>query len=311
MIQSLWHLSAFRELVIRADDSSLKILGAMRDTFIEYQVAMHTMHSLLCTIHTPYNITCHAQFADYSSISPDMLRQSLTRLSSEFKVGHMADANEALSLILSTLHEERGDCCDDHRCVAHSVFTGSALDYVLCDSCTGFRPALPMDEQYIRIAYAAELLAAAPSLSFSALLAPYMSDGRGPGDLSLCAACAGTRCFHNPYALAVSVVWQADHEDTLVLQRLYALIDTQLLSSELFRGDAARVGAVYAFRGMICYYGQHYVSIFSDDFFPHSDPRYLLFDDAHVRPLGDWATVKEECISARYQPVLLLYELQD
>ena len=43
----------------------------------------------------------------------------------------------------------------------------------------------------------------------------------------------------------------------------------------------------------------------------HGEARFLLFDDQKVRSLGGWEDVKKECLKSLYQPVLLLYELQD
>lgn len=64
----------------------------------------------------------------------------------------------------------------------------------------------------------------------------------------------------------------------------------------------------YLFRGLVCYYGLHYVSIFQE-YSPETGNRFLLFDDQKVRVIGDWNDVKTECLKSRYQPVLLLYEL--
>ena len=43
----------------------------------------------------------------------------------------------------------------------------------------------------------------------------------------------------------------------------------------------------------------------------NGEARFLLFDDQKVRPIGSWEDVKKECMKSLYQPVLLLYELQD
>jgi hypothetical protein len=43
----------------------------------------------------------------------------------------------------------------------------------------------------------------------------------------------------------------------------------------------------------------------------NGEARFLLFDDQKVRPIGGWEDVKKECMKSLYQPVLLLYELQD
>ena len=67
---------------------------------------------------------------------------------------------------------------------------------------------------------------------------------------------------------------------------------------------------MYCLRGMVCYYGLHYISIFQSRPDQEGVPQYLLFDDAHVRSLGSWGAVMAECVRSRYQPVLLLFELK-
>ena len=62
----------------------------------------------------------------------------------------------------------------------------------------------------------------------------------------------------------------------------------------------------YVFRGLVCYYGAHYVSIFQGS----EAGAYLLFDDYTVKSIGDWEAVKFKCVRSMYQPVLLLYELE-
>ena len=62
----------------------------------------------------------------------------------------------------------------------------------------------------------------------------------------------------------------------------------------------------YVFRGLVCYYGAHYVSIFQGS----EAGAYLLFDDYTVKSIGDWDAVKFKCVRSMYQPVLLLYELE-
>ena len=66
----------------------------------------------------------------------------------------------------------------------------------------------------------------------------------------------------------------------------------------------------YLFRGMVCYYGLHYVSIFYSGEIIDNVYNFLLFDDHTIKDIGEWVDVKERCIKSRYQPVLLLYELE-
>jgi hypothetical protein len=68
--------------------------------------------------------------------------------------------------------------------------------------------------------------------------------------------------------------------------------------------------SIYCLRGMVCYYGLHFVSIFQAGEGDGEDgyAQYLLFDDSRIRVIGNWLDVVEEAVKARYQPVLLLFE---
>ena len=72
-------------------------------------------------------------------------------------------------------------------------------------------------------------------------------------------------------------------------------------------GSSALADETYAFRGMVLYYGVHYVSVWRE----YTKPNYLMFDDARVTSRGDWKSVVDSCVRSRYQPVLLLYERTD
>jgi len=63
----------------------------------------------------------------------------------------------------------------------------------------------------------------------------------------------------------------------------------------------------HLFRGMICYYGAHYVAFF----WCFMRMRWVLFDDMQVREEKDWACVSNLIASGRYVPTLLFYERLD
>jgi len=117
-----------------------------------------------------------------------------------------------------------------------------------------------------------------------------------------------------PLALALSLGWTNDTETANTLSSFYSIIAYTICLRDLFNiqglGEHEK-GPTYVFRGLVCYYGLHYVSIFQE--FNQNDGKpvqFLLFDDKNVRFLGDWSAVKRECVKARYQPVLLLYEME-
>jgi hypothetical protein len=103
------------------------------------------------------------------------------------------------------------------------------------------------------------------------------------------------------------VGWTQSTAERATLRDFYNILAPTIRLSSLF---TATPGAdpSYVFRGLVCYYGLHYVSIFQH--IGANQDVYMLFDDARIRPIGNWEAVKEECIKANYQPVLLLYELE-
>lgn len=140
-------------------------------------------------------------------------------------------------------------------------------------------------------------------------------------------------------SLAISVGWTTPTESKETLSSFLSLMSYTINLSDLFdmhdspseksqkksnlssdyksnksvdigkEGTNKKYSPKYVFRGFVCYYGLHYVSIFQE----HSlggDVSFLLFDDTRIRRLGGWNDVKSECLRSLYQPVLLLYELE-
>lgn len=163
-----------------------------------------------------------------------------------------------------------------------------------------------------------------------------------------------------PLALALSLSWDASRQSVDNLHMIYSLISDRLYLNDLFSDEMAstsssqlfdlppilslgcgnteredtshlpqRGGPSYVFRGMVCFYGCHYVSIFQvlttthtqkDDNMKKKESKqtennaasglFYLFDDQNVRPIGQWVDVVKLCLASIYQPVLLLYELE-
>lgn len=63
-------------------------------------------------------------------------------------------------------------------------------------------------------------------------------------------------------------------------------------------------GNVYRLRGLVCYYGKHWVAFMASE----SRRSWLLFDDDAVGDVGSWTKVVERVVRSRYQPTLLFFE---
>ena len=162
----------------------------------------------------------------------------------------------------------------------------------------------------------------------------------------LAVCCRGRATVHTfsldaPLALALSIGWMRSTETAATLQDFYSLVAYSIKLSDLFsvlefgaaesatRAEQRQDGGTvenphgsnnnsngptiithnpsYIFRGLVCYYGLHYVSIFQS--METENENFLLFDDQNIKVIGDWAAVKDKCVKSLYQPVLLLYEL--
>jgi Ubiquitin carboxyl-terminal hydrolase len=244
-----------------------------------------------------------------------VLRNDLTKLSAVFNVGNLADSNEALSIILNRLHEEHGHghCTENNKCIAHKVFSGSVLRGINCKLCKTNHERV-MEEDFIHLVYVSELIEFASSQSHNGSFAYLLSGGFNTILSEVkCpkASCNGsditanTALIVNPPAVAISIIWPSFDAEYTVLSEFLSLMTIQLSTIDIFT-TVNTPRDMYIFKGMICYYGRHYIGIFQD--FSQKIPHFLLFDDARVRPIGTWTEVKDECLRSRYQPVLLLYE---
>lgn len=153
-----------------------------------------------------------------------------------------------------------------------------------------------------------------------------------------------------PLAIPLSIGWTSSSETIQTLTEFFSLISYRIKLSDLFQintnynnisggigGSSSsrsntdkqvnnkddfdnkddddyiinkKADPSYLFRGMVCYYGLHYISIFYSGDIIDNVHNFLLFDDHTIKDIGEWVDVKDRCIKSRYQPVLLLYELE-
>eukprot|EP00981_Chlorochromonas_danica_P004666 scaffold926_cov166-Ochromonas_danica.AAC.7 len=168
--------------------------------------------------------------------------------------------------------------------------------------------------------------------------------------------------LESPLALALALSWNESRQSKEDLYLFYSLLSDRIFLDDLFSDDIntgnlhlppvyrcvpdpsrstksssssqtngqmcdipSRGGPSYIFRGLVAYYGSHYVSFFQvqsssnkkdgkSDLLEQSEEKleelYYLFDDQRVRPIGQWNDVVALCLASLYQPVLLLYELE-
>ncbi|ETV86447.1 hypothetical protein H257_01643 [Aphanomyces astaci] len=229
------------------------------------------------------------------------------------------------------------DC--DPKCIGHALFESNMFDMYRCQSCQATsEPEMWKDTLY-RV-YFAELYqcvantttsaksfffrSSSPTAnhpsnkenSFEAVLRTLLNEGPRrscpENELTKCrGSCLVDRWLMKfPIVFAVSIVWPATTVGGVELKAFANIIPHQLDLGLIFRlgGDAAdlpKPESIYVFRGMVCYYGQHYVSFFKSQSKAHE---WYLFDDVQVHKIGSWDEVRRRIERGCYQPTILFWE---
>lgn len=135
-----------------------------------------------------------------------------------------------------------------------------------------------------------------------------------------------------PFTFVISLVWPCSTPTRDMLWLILSMIRPNLRMEQIFRTarggraaagrahgaqaaeDGPAAGAAegeppqeYALRGLICYYGMHYVALF----WCWSRMKWILFDDTRVREEQDWSSVIHVIMCGLYVPTLVFYERTD
>lgn len=281
-------------------------------------------------------------------MAPETLRSALTYISNQFLSGNIADSNEAFDTVLQSLHLE-DECCGvsatttvhnhtSSSCIAHQVFGLTFIEQISCLHC-GATSEPTLTSAFSLLINASEVISYAKKnkkkknvdFSFGKILSLCLEGASSSGGKCNNSSCTSTttstkRSTHlidSPSAIALSIGWESTQESTEALLSFYNSISYVLNATDLLSSNHSATGQfnpesllneanMYYFRGMVCFYGCHYVFIYRDGVNAASEPLFLLFDDSKIRPLGShWEEVMQECLKAKYQPVLLLYERRE
>lgn len=240
-------------------------------------------------------------------------------------------------------------------CIAHVLFQMNLLELPTCAQCGDTaEPVLNTDFLYRVYAQELLEHARSPSLSPSlspggrTLEDVLRLEAQG-GDsdssdsesafLPACERCRGPMrpsrwMLTLPMVFAVSVAWASDRADKRDVRAWMELLSAQSrpgthpssagaaynpqtlhLDRVFHLDDTSAAAAAYAFRGMVCYYGRHYVGFFASRSTAvesgatgQDQERWYLFDDTRVQLVGAWADVRLRVERGGYQPTLLFYE---
>ncbi|KAL6053374.1 protein deubiquitination [Balamuthia mandrillaris] len=316
-IQSLWHLTAFTK---------------------RFNTASRHHHQEPCVFCALKSIFVGYEFSEEAVLPPDVLREALSALykkEGRFQLGEMDDAAETLHAILTNIHEvmtaeedsnngkERdtkneqlkqssSSFCMEPPCIAHEVFGMNLLEQIVCESSGCGDSSEPISsDHFIYYIYTTSLRMLKKQnrdMSFCALLKQLSAEDKRPCSNEKCKRLSTVKRYllHQPEVFTIGMVWETNKPSVEAIIETLCSIEQRIQLKDIF-DSAPSPDASYMLRGMVCYYGLHYLAFF----FNVEKHRWIVFDDATVKEAGSSfdRDIVERCRRGHFQPALLFYVL--
>jgi len=322
VVQSLWHLDAFREQFCQAENF---LSGVIESEEKENEPDSQEAHSecirkALASVFQGLSQQPTLGVEEVASaVSVDQLREALNqrnRAGSHFGVGRMDDAVEALEVLLSSLPS-------DLQGIVKGTFCMNLQEVMKCPKCGGLSPQPPNAEYgtntfYVPVNSLQSEHLKNPAANFSSLL-----KFAGRGDLHTClnSACTVFRrgdyvpserrlIGEPPRVFSLGLVWESLQTSSEAIAQVFSLFESTIdlntvLSSDLAEEQASEDAQI---RGFFCFqpYKHHYIA-----FFFNSDlGEWFLYDDATIQQVGpDYRNVINICTEGLLQPLVVFYEV--
>ncbi|KAF4324482.1 hypothetical protein BBO99_00000148 [Phytophthora kernoviae] len=245
--------------------------------------------------------------------------------------GHTGKINKVEDMSESLRQDAFSIICEP-QCVAHRLFQMNLMELQVCTACEHTSEPT-MNTDFLYRVYAQELLTnARAGVKKEVTLEKVLQAQAQSQDVAgTCDSCeeGGRRALSRwiltlPMVFAISIIWSSSHVNKTDIKDWMELLSTQsqadagnnksqqaLDLGRIFRVDSISDStSLYKFRGLVCYYGRHYVGFFSSRSVEDGveRERWFLFDDTRVKPVGTWADVRLRIERGCYQPTLLFYE---
>ena len=311
VIQSMWHLRAFRDgfLALQSENdqqggevptaetdmgnqkavAAEKVLAALRGVFAEYQRAEAE----------PVPDGGEAGLVEPASLREAMSMKGAALNDKEFQVGDFADAAEAHMTLLELL----GDTAAGP--LVEKVF-GMALEEKNLGPANEEEPPLAYtaNVHYVSargICEASKGLGGDVPPDFDQVLRSLLHEVHEGSDAKV------VKLTNKPLVFTLGLVWTSPNEPAEYIKAVVNTVSDSLLLNSIFDGANEYSPLKAQIRGMFCYYGKHFCAVFK------SEERgcWLVFDDSMVNEVGTWADVQDKCYRGALQPCLLFYETSD
>eukprot|EP01135_Chromosphaera_perkinsii_P000271 Nk52_evm40s62 gene=Nk52_evmTU40s62 len=331
VIQVLWQLDCFREEFAECDDHCCSQEGcvfcALKVVFVQFEFcedAAIPPDALRVALHSLYADQDRFQLFQYDD-AVECFDAVIQCLSGELsrgrvrksKAGEMTEkiSSSSLSFLSDSLVFdifgmrvlEKSACC---KCGAKSSFEfDQSVQYVpvnlLCKAMAVWNEfhsngnLFSDDYEFWKQRY--------QSVAFSDMLNMINEIDERP-----CPEAEKTGCVHknpihrqllsSPRVIAISFVWETESATQQHIHEVLNAVGAFITANSMFYETPGE--QPFPLRGMICYYGKHYVTFF----YSRRKALWFSFDDALITIIGKgfW-DVYQKCVAGHYQPLLLLY----
>jgi len=279
VIQTLWHVRAFREAVLNVGSSDELVL-ALQQVFTELSATEAAADE---------GVPLAGE-----AVSPEALRLALSAKFSEgaasrFQLRDMADATEAFEALLERLKEG-------------SVGAASRVfEITIAEQRAGSSELVPYST-FVLYTSVAELRAiASPSIPLDEALRLVTTESHQGIEVRK------TSVGALPEVFTLGFSWDTAKPTKMQLDTLLEQLEETIDLAKVLHGVDAATPATLC--GVICYHASHYVAIVYDE----RTGAWLHCDDTAVSSVGtSWVDVRFKCHSCKYQPALVLYrQVQD
>ncbi|XP_052181152.1 uncharacterized protein LOC127794247 [Diospyros lotus] len=315
IIQSLWHVSRFR------------------DEFLGRSLPKHVHVGDPCVTCALYDIFTALSTASTDlqreTVAPTSLRSALSNLypdSNFFQQAQMNDASEVLGVIFDCLHRSftssfsisdtesvESSCtgswdCLHSACIAHSLFGMDIFERMNCYNCGLESRRLKYTSFFHNINASAlrTMKVMCEESSFDELLNLVEVSHQLACDPEA-GGCGKLNYIHHnlsspPHVFITVLGWQNTCESKEDITSTLASLNTEIDVGVLYRGLDLK--NKHCLVSVVCYYGQHY-HCFA---YSHNHEQWVMYDDKTVKVIGGWDDVLTMCERGHLQPQVLFFE---